>query len=156
MIITNDIRYGLDVKLHKIQQYLDIKLNAIIYGQLHENDREDGKVLEWSIDEKEVFVDDNENMVIGFRVINKSVNDYVGVAELDCIVTTKTDNREKTENEIYKHLANSGYINEITGVKIGIADVFTGLFNDRIKYRDIYPYHVFAFTIEVNYNYSIC
>lgn len=159
MIIAIDNRYALDAKLYKIQQYLDAKLtdDVIIYGQLHENDRQQGKILEWSYEEKEVFVDDRECMVIGFRVLSKTPGSgFLGTASIDCIVTTKTDNRELTEQTIYKHLIKCGYLNDITGMKIGIDQVFTGLFNDNIRYRDIYPFHVFAFTVNVNYNLGDC
>lgn len=156
MIIANDIRYGLDIKLYRIQQYLDKKMpDAMIYAQLYETDKKNGKTLEWSLDEKEVFINDDKT-IIGFRLLNKSPNYFLCICQLDCICTMKTDNREYSEALLYKYLANCGLINEITAVKLGIDNVFNGINTDNIKYRDIYPYHVFAYTIEVSCNYDIC
>lgn len=157
MIIANDIKYGLDVNVYRLQQYLDKKLpDYMIYAVLHENQKQEGLVLEWSKEEKEVFVDDREKAIIGFRLLSKEVNSFLGTASLDLIVTLQTDNREKTEAEIYKYIVNSGFVNDVTGVKIGIGNVFSGLYNEEIIYRDIYPYHVFAYTIDVNYNIDSC
>ncbi|MCK5607514.1 hypothetical protein KAR91_36865 [Candidatus Pacearchaeota archaeon] len=157
MIVANKTRYGLDVKIYRIQQSLDKRLpDAAIYGQLYENDKPEGRVLEWSPKEKEVFVDDNKLTVIGFRVLSKSITHFAGTATLDCIMTTETTNREKTQQDIYKYFANSGFVNNITGIKTGLAAVFSGLYTETMKYRDVYPYHIFAFTIEVGYNYGIC
>lgn len=156
MIIALNQRYGLDVKLFKIQNYLDKKIDAVIYGQLHENEKNNGRILEWSLLEKEVFVDDKEGQIIGFRVLNKSVDNYTGIASIDCISTLQTDNREFAEMKLYKTLANCGYVNSITNIKTGVNDVFSGLNNENINYRDIYPFHVFSYTIEVNYNYDLC
>lgn len=159
-IIANDTRYGLDKKLYKLQTSLNNKIgeaNAVIYALLHENDRKQGRVLEWPTKESEVFVDDRESFVIGFRLISKKVGNFDGLATLDVICTTQTANRELTELTIYKYLTKSGLINTIdTTIKIGINQVFTGLFTDDIKFRDIYPFHVFAYTIEVPYPLDIC
>lgn len=154
MIYAKDTRYGLDAKMHLLQRYVNNKINASVYPVLEENEKQAGKVLEWK--EKEVFVDDRETVIIGFRLIGKAVNSLKITATVDCIVSAKDTDTEYIEAKVFKILINSGFVNEITGYKNGVSETFTGLQNDNIKYRDIKPYHVFAFTFEISYENDIC
>lgn len=154
MIIAKEERYGLDKKIYRIQQYIDIKHPSIcIYGQLDENEKEKGRILEW--DEVEVLFNDKET-VIGFRTLTKDIKDFKGNASVDVICTTHNVNREKIEQQVYMSLANSGFINEVNGPKLGVSNVYSGLFIDDVKYNDVRPYHVFSFTIDIDFEYDIC
>ncbi len=161
MIIAPDNRYGVDEKIYLIQNYIDHKCekdnilnNCNIYGQLFLQEKEKGLVLEYN--EKEPLIDDRVNSVIGFRVLEKELKSFQCTATIDVICTLETDNREKIELYIYKLLAMCGYVNEIINTKIGIRDVYSGLYQEDVKYRDIIPKHIFAYTITVNYKSDIC
>ena len=151
MIIAPDNRYGVDEKIYLIQNYIDHKCekdnilnNCNIYGQLFLQEKEKGLVLEYN--EKEPLIDDRVNSVIGFRVLEKELKSFQCTATIDVICTLETDNREKIELYIYKLLAMCGYVNEIINTKIGIRDVYSGLYQEDVKYRDIIPSELLEFS----------
>ena len=173
MVIAAAHRYGIDVHVKRIQDYLDSKLTPIwgndvnIYGRLHDVDVETGKVLavyDVKNDYKQVFINDKVNATIGFRIDSRSVNSNRHLATIDVIFSVNVKeaygendfNDEKALMHAYKFIDNSGLVRQITGIKQGIDNVLAGYFNDGIKHGDMSPRAMFAITCDIEYFLNAC
>jgi hypothetical protein len=173
MIYSPDSPVGIDSKIYLLQYYIDGRLdtlwncNKAVYGRCQDTERKGAKRLEANVGGKEYvepFVNDNNSCVVGFRVNSRSVANHRLLADVDVIFTmnvfdilgTNVYDNERVLMQAYRLVKSSGMVNQLTGIKVGIDDVFSGIDTDNIKHRDMAPYMVFAFTCEIEYTDELC
>jgi hypothetical protein len=173
MIFAPTNIHGIDYQIYLIQYYLESKMpnvwacNKAVYGRCHETERSGTKRLEVNVNGKEYsepFVNDKHSVVVGFRVLSRSVTNYKLTATIDAIFTVNvfdalgtTDyNDEKVLMQAYDLVNNCGLVRNITDIKTGVDSVFSGLNVENIKHRDMAPMMVFAFTCEIDYTQELC
>lgn len=170
MIFAKTITYGLDTQVKRMQEYMDVNLgwtNVNIYGLIQKTTKNNKIVPEAYISEKdykEVFLNDKVYGSVGFIETNreifpvkKSTIDVVFTVLLSKIYPSSTTR----ENELCmlqaeRCLEYSGLIYNVTGLKQGIDDVFSGFNTDNIKHLDMHPWMVFSFEIELQYTDDSC
>ena len=173
MVVAPDNLYGIDKQIKRVQDYLNDKIadiwagNICVYGRAIETERDGVKVLEnWTEnnDYKQIFVNDRYDAVIGFKVNEREINENRLKASLDIIFTVNVKEvlgvfdylDEKVLMDAYKIVNGCGLIENVSAVKVGIDNVFTGYDTEKIKHRDMSPYHVFSFTTAIEYFESVC
>ena len=172
MIYAKANTYGVDKKINLIQRYLDAKLatswgnNVLVYGRVQDTIK-DGKQIPEVYDGIEYinpFINDNQAATIAFIEKTKSINVGKFTSQVDVLFTVLLPEihsnalreDEKAIMQAYTALKKSGYALSINGVKQGINDVFSGYDTSMIIYRDMQPWLVFSFQIEIDYTENLC
>lgn len=173
MVIASSDLYGIDKQIKLVQDYLEMSLAEVwagsirIYGRAIETERNGAKHLEFWDSKKdylEMFINDKGSAVIGFKVNTREVNNNRLKAIVDIIFTINiteclvTPNYldEKAMMQAYKIVQNCGYVEGVTGLKVGIDEVFSGYETENIKHRDMAPFHIFSFTTQIEYFEATC
>lgn len=172
MIYAKANTYGVDKKINLIQRYLDAKIatlwgnNVHIYGRVQDTVK-DGKQIAEVYDGIEYinpFINDNQAATIAFIEKTKSINVGKFTSQVDVVFTVLLPEihsntlreDEKAIMQAYAALKKSGYALTISGIKQGINDVFSGYDTSMIAYRDMQPWLVFSFQIEIDYTENLC
>lgn len=173
MIYAASTLVGIDYQIYLLQFYLQDALDAIwtceksIYNRLYETERNGTNRLEANIGKRdyvEPFVNDNKSCVVGVRVNDRTIDNHRLIAGVDIIFTvnvqdalgTKEYQDEKVLMQAYRVIRACGLVNNLTEIKTGIENVFTGIDTDNIKHRDLAPFMAFAFTCEMTYIEELC
>ena len=173
MVIAPDNLHGIDKQIKRVQDYLsdsfaDIWANTIaVYGRAIETEGTNGKVLEvWTgkKDYKQLFINDKQSAVIGFKVIDRNIDSDRLKATVDIIFSVNVNDvlgtneylDEKVLMQAYQMINKCGYTEGVTEIKTGIDNVFAGYYTENIKHRDMAPFHIFSFTTQIEYFASIC
>lgn len=173
MIFTRSNLYGIDAKIKMIQQHIDNKLNHLgwkdvyVYGRGHDILKNGNKILafyETGIDYELKLLDDNKNAIVGFKVLERPISNNILLASVDIIFTINLEKiygindykDEKCLIDVYKIISNCGYISDITNIKTGIEQVFSGYYTENIKHLDMSPFCVFSITIDISYTDKLC
>jgi len=151
--------YGLDTKILKIQNYLNDKLvwtPMSVYGKLQPTQKNDNTILEGfnGNEYEQIFNNDKVAATIGFLVLERSkyrkVNlDIIFTVDLKQIFSNDVREDEYVIAYAHRALKSCGYITEITEIKEGSANVFSGY--EYAQHRDMYPFFVFSFNCNVSY-----
>lgn len=138
-----------------------------IYGLLQKTERENGTILEaWTgtdTNKKEytqVFINDNITASIGF--VEVGTRSIIGVKSttIDCIVSmllNKAYPNEAERQDEYAIMKFERVLNEYNGnielteLRKGINDVFSGYYTGNIKHRDMHPWLVFSLRMNIEY-----
>ena len=173
MVIAPTNLYGIDKHIKRVQDYLDSKLADVwhgdisIYGRAIETQLKETKILEvWTSknDYKQLFVSDRSAAVVWFKVNNRAVDSHRLKADIDIIFTVNVKDVEGSSDYLdekaimnaYKIVSNCGLIENVTGIKTGIDNVFAGFDTEKIRHRDMSPFHVFSFTVQIEYFEKLC
>lgn len=173
MIYAKENNYGIDNKINLIQRCLDLKLsdvwgrNVNIYGRIQDTVR-DGQtipeVYDNSKDYIQPFFNDKQAATVGFIVKSREITGQKHKANIDIVFVVllpeihgdNKRNDEKAIMEAYKILKRPQYTLDITGIKTGVKDVFSGYALEALTNRDMQPWHVFSFECEIDYTENIC
>jgi hypothetical protein len=154
--------YGLESPVKNLQTILDSDLTWLgsrnVYGLLFKNTKKDNIIPEAWIsgnEYKQIFNTDKYATEIGFIEISRDV--ILGTAEIDIICTVNLNTiygsniRDNERAYLEFEVVIRKLVQEVTGFKRGIEDVFSGFNTDKIKYADMQPFDVFSFTCTVAY-----
>lgn len=172
MIYAKANIYGVDKKINIIQRYLDAKVydiwgrNVHIYGRVQDTVKDGRHIPEVfdGVDYINPFINDNQAATIAFIEKTKSINTGKFTSQVDVVFTVLLPDihnntlreDEKAIMQAYTILKKSGYALSINGIKQGINDVFSGYDTSMIIYRDMQPWLVFSFEIEIDYTENLC
>lgn len=169
MIYVKTNPVGIDKTIAKFQS----AINSIgwddmhVYGRLYINDKEDSKVAEAYVSDreyKEVFVDDRKNAVFGFLVQPKRSGFGMIDSEIKLIGTINLssifgDDERKDEEALLTVLDSiRNYLSSPEEGEISTRneDVFSEVTWERVKFRDMQPWFNFSLTFNVGYKNDIC
>lgn len=167
MIFVKSTPYGLDAQLKRLQTYLDTHLpwagDLEIYGKIDATLREKAVIPEVyvsGIEYREMFINDKVTATVGFIVKERDFENNKPFAKVDAVFTVnlkKAYGSNLREDELClidakEALKKSLLVIKIGKIKTGIDDVFNGFDKERLKHRDMHPWFVFSFEIELFYN----
>ena len=173
MVIAPSSLYGIDKHIKRVQDYFEEKFADVwsgtiyIYGRAIETELDGSKTLEgWEKANNYVplFVNDKQSATIGFKVNDRLINDNRLKASIDIIFTVNVKEVERNVEYLdekalmnaYKIVGNCGLLEGVTDIKVGIDEVFAGYDTEKIKHRDMSPFHVFSFTTQIEYFGNLC
>lgn len=163
MIYAPTTPEGIDKVIYDIQTVLESKLSWTdkhIYGRIKRTTKNDSFVptLNYSENKEypEVFINDKKKNEVGFYVKDRDYSDWMHRSNVDIIFTVDLSSIGKYDEYVIsnteKILVKSGLIKEFGRIKEGIDNVFADFNTERIKYRDMYPFHVFSFETVIYYS----
>lgn len=175
-VFVKNITYGLETRIKEFQNYLNTKLASYwsgeieIYGLVYKNER-DGIIVPEAykgtgIRNKEyesIFIDDRVACTIGFLITDRALLPYrtatldiIFSLQIDKIYSTTTRDSERALLQAEKIIESFGGVGNVLDLKEGIEDVFSEFDTSKIKNRDMHPWYVFSFSVELNYTDDSC
>ena len=167
MIFAKTAPYGLDAQLKRLQTYLNAHLPWVgdleVYGKIEPTLKDKAVIPEVyvsGVEYREMFVNDKVTATVGFIVKERDFENNKPFAKVDAVFTVNLKKAYATnlrEDELClidakEALKKSMLVGSIGKIKTGIVDVFNGFDKERIKHRDMQPWFVFSFEIEIMYN----
>lgn len=162
---------GIDITIDRLQVLLfdvltwkNVTKGYESFHRVYKNETNDGKEPEAfisGIDYNEVFTKDKFSATSFFLIgDNRPVNDWIetdvdiifqlNLDELYPNITHRAD--EEAHADVYNALNNNPYNADITNITKGIANVYSDLNIDQVKFDDMSPCHVFKITLKVNHS----
>jgi len=175
-VFAKNTTYGLETVIKEFQEYLNTELTTIwsgdiyVYGLIYRTEK-DGLIKPEAytgsgINRKEyspVFINDKIACTVGFIVQERGVipyksasTDIVFTIKIDKIYSTTTRDSELALLQVEKIINAFGSIEKTLDLKETIPVVFAGFSNDAIKYRDMHPWYVFSFNVDIPYSDDSC
>lgn len=173
MIYAPVEKYGIDKGIYNIQEALynimlsdDCKWTDIhLYGRIYKTETETGgrpEIYTKNRNYKPVFVNDTKGAEIGFYVTGRDFTNRVDKASIRIIFTTNLEKLQTKRNDEYilqqakKWLISTNMMLSFGAINTGINDVFSDFETEQIKYRDMHPFFVFSFDVEITHEGSVC
>jgi hypothetical protein len=180
-VFAKNTTYGLETRVKELQEHLDsnlpnfwsgeLEIYGILFPKIKQSNGADIVVPEAYIgtginkgEYSEVLINDNVAASIGFIVQERTTTPY-RAANIDVVFTIQIPNiypndterhQEKAMLEAEKIIESWGGVAEVQDLKEGVEEVFSGFDTQRIKHRDMHPWHVFALNIDVQYTDDSC
>lgn len=174
MLHTIEISTGIDAVIEKVKASLYAKLEEKFpsadidgFGRVHRNRKEGGLVPEFRVGNEytDVFLDDRKDVVFSFVTSEDSSteDEFVFVNEVKLSFFL---NLEKLYGQyldakahedlvsIVRSIARERYT--ITGIEVGVENVFEGFDVEQVKFGGIAPWHCFGINLDLYYNLKAC
>jgi len=175
MIHLKSDAVGFDKSINRMINKLNKHVNTYlgydfeIYHKIYRNKLEvDGNLITIpeallsNGDYREIFINDKYNGIVGFLPAEtREVNGSNAEVEVDVIFSVKMDTifdtgqREDEKMLLSCKNAVDHFGFEVTEIKTGLENVYSGFDTSRINFRDMNPWFNFSFTILVIYE-NIC
>lgn len=180
MLYTKVSPVGVDIPIQALQAYLHDQLltkwgldNRMYqaYGRCYRNQKDNGYVAEGYIgsnEYRELYLDDRYSVLSFFGISENVKFDTGNQAEVHLIffvnlpkLSTTSHRADEEIRRDVQNLVQYGYQSVyLNNVRTGIANVLEeypgSIRDDRLKFRDMHPFHCFRFDFTLNYNINAC
>ena len=164
MIIAKAKNVGIDAAILIAQRQLDtLKYQGLkIYGRVYRNHLkgEDyvAEVFSQNLEYREIFVDDSEAGIFGFHILDDEIELGVGRANVLVIFTGNLLKLDPARSDRYDEelkIETVKLLDEIglqpSVVRNGVDEVFDEFEKERLRFRDMQPFIVFAIETQIQY-----